>query len=82
MSENNQLADTVILKKSRNIFKEIQEIDNLKDLTEIEKIELKKQIDVGLYKNYSNMDFEKFALKSHFNEYDYHSDADTSSGGE
>ena len=73
MSEQIRIPEpeTVILKKSK---------DELKDLTEIEKIELKKEIDTGLYKTYSNMDFEKFALKAHFNEYDYHSDADTSSG--
>lgn len=66
-------SETVILNKSK---------PDLKDLTEIEKIELKKEIDTGLHQTYSNMDFEKFALKSHFNEYDYHSDADTSGSGE
>lgn len=48
-------------------------ISKYEDLSEIEKVELQKEINNNLNKNYSNIDFEKFKTKSSINEYDYSS---------
>ena len=76
MSDEIKIPDSIIQKSP---IKENEKTD-----TPIE-LNLEDEMNVGeyqkrLYKKYSNMDFEKFALKANFNEYDYHSDSDTSSG--